>query len=127
MDRKRLAKLVPHFAGAALCLSAALKLAFQFQATDEKDVASGHVEPIMFAPRIGADWDYITHPQMVALAVVLTAVMLLGAAALTSRWWSRDRAAVPAADLPDDAVADPPAAPPHQPPPGRRPFGRAKH
>jgi hypothetical protein len=85
MDRKRLAQWMPWIVGAGFCLIEALKIAFQFQATDAKDVASGHVEPILFAPVISNDWDYITTPQMIALSVVMVAVLLLAAAMLTSR------------------------------------------
>ena len=45
-------------------------------------------EPILFAPVISSDWDYITTPQMIALAVVMVAVMALAAVMLTSRWWA---------------------------------------
>lgn len=94
MDRKRLAQWMPWIVGAGFCLIEAMKLAFQIQASDQKNPASGHVEPIRFAPAISADWDYITTPQMIALAVVMVAVMLLAAVMLTSKWWAKDQAEI---------------------------------
>jgi hypothetical protein len=125
MDRKRLALILPSVVGAGLCLVEALKLAFQFQATDKKDIASGHVEPIRFAVVISQDWDYITTPQMIALCVVLTAVLGLAAVMLTSKWWARDE---PPSDPPADGDAEiPPSHSPALPTPRRHPFGRAHH
>jgi hypothetical protein len=123
MDRKRLAHWMPWIVGAGFCLIQAMKLAFQFQATDEKDPASGHVEPILFAPALSRDWDYITTPQMIALSVVMVAVLALVAVMLTSRWWARDRPENPAAE---PSVAPPPVPTPAAPP-GRPTFGRARH
>jgi hypothetical protein len=125
MNRKRLALILPSVVGAGLCLVEALKLAFQFQATDEKDIASGHVEPIRFAVVISQDWDYITRPQMIALCVVMTAVLGLAAVMLTAKWWARDE---PPSDPPADAQAEIPLhRPPAKPAPRRHPFGRAQH
>ena len=91
MDRKRLSTILPWVAGAGLCLASALKLAFQFQATDESDAASGHVEAIRFAPTISNDLDYITTPQMIALCVVLVAVLALAAWMLLLKFRSNTR------------------------------------
>jgi hypothetical protein len=121
MNRKRLSQILPSVIGIGFCLIEGMKLAFQFQATDRKDIASGHVEPIRFAPVISADWDYITTPQMIALAVVMVAVMLLVVGMLTSRFWAKER--------PEAAVAEPAIAPPSPPAalPGPRTFGRRAH
>lgn len=124
MDRKRLAAILPWIVGAGFCLVEAMKLAFQIQATDAKDPASGHTEAFRFAPVISADWDYITEPQLIALGVVMIAVLVLGAAMATSRWWARDRVD-PSADT---SLEDPPTAPapPVRHPADRKPFGRAR-
>jgi hypothetical protein len=123
MNRKRLAQWMPWIVGAGFCLIEAMKLAFQIQATDQKNPASGHVEPILFAPVISSDWDYITTPQMIALSCVMVAVLLLAAVMLTSKWWARER--------PDNPTAEPSIAPPPAPtptaPPGHPTFGRARH
>src|SRR5262245_25850849 len=123
MNRKQLAKILPTAVGIGFCVIEAMKLAFQFQATDRKDIASGHVEPIRFAPVISSDWDYITTPQMIALCAVMVAVMALAAVMLTSRWWSKGQPEVP--------VTEPSIAPPPEPtvaaPPGPRTFGRRVH
>jgi hypothetical protein len=92
MNRKRLAQILPTVVGIGFCLIGAMKVVFQFSATDVKDPASGHVQPIRFAPVISSDWDYITTPQMIALSVVMVAVMLLAAVMLTSKWWVRSGA-----------------------------------
>lgn len=121
MNRKQLAKILPTIVGIGFCLIEGMKLAFQFQATGRKDIASGHVEPILFAPVISSDWDYITTPQMIALAMVMVAVMALAAVMLTSRFWAKDRPENPATE-PSLAPPPPPAAPP-----GPRTFGRRTH
>jgi len=120
MDRKQLAKILPTVVGIGFCVIEALKIAFQFQATGKKDIASGHVEPIRFAPAISSDWDHITTPQMIALCVVMVAVMLLAAVMLTSRWWAKDP---PETGATEPSLAPPPAA---VTPPGPRTFGRAR-
>jgi hypothetical protein len=123
MNRKQLAKILPTVIGIGFCLIEGMKLAFQFQATDKKDIASGNVEPIRFAPVISSDWDYITTPQMIALAVAMVAVMALAAVMLTSRWWAKDR--------PETLVAEPSIAPPSPPAAASQPiprsFGRRTH
>jgi hypothetical protein len=129
MNRQRLKVILPSIAGAALCLVEGLKLAFQFQASDKKDIATGHVEPILFAPVISSDWDYITTPQMIVLSGVMLVTIALSLAVLTQRWWQRTEP--PAA--PPDSHGQPPehlpttAAPSRQPTPARHPFGRAHH
>jgi len=124
MDRKRLAQWMPWIVGAGFCLIEAMKLAFQFHATDVKDPASGHVEPIRFAPVISSDWDYITTPQMIALAVVMVAVMALAAVMLTSRWWAKDRPETPTAESP---ITRPPQPAPVHRPDAPKTFGRRAH
>jgi hypothetical protein len=126
MDRKRLAAILPWIVGAGFCLVAAMKLAFQLQATGEKDAASGHTEAIRFAPVISADWDYITEPQLIALCVVMIVVMVLAAAMATSPWWARDRAEDAADTSSDPTLNDPPSAPPALRSSDRKPFGRAR-
>jgi Ni/Fe-hydrogenase subunit HybB-like protein len=122
MDRKRLSTILPWVVGGGLCLASALKLAFQFQATDEADATSGHVEAIRFAPRITSDWDYITTPQMIALCVVLVAVLALAAWMLVLKFQIKYET-----QPPDDGTASEPDAPP-QPVTTRvrRAFGRAR-
>lgn len=120
MDRKRLNVILPWVVGGGLCLVAALKLAFQIQATDKADVASGHVEAIRFAPRISSDFDYITTPQMIALCIVLVAVLALAAWMLVLKVQTRIETPPP-----DDGAT--PDAPDPAPPPRRgmiRSFGR---
>jgi Ni/Fe-hydrogenase subunit HybB-like protein len=120
MDRKRLSAILPWVTGGGLCLAAALKLAFQLQATDELHEASGHVEAIRFAPRISSDWDYITTPQMIALCVVLVAVLALAAWMLLLKFQIKYETPPP-----DDGATSELDAP--APPPGRgiiRSFGR---
>ena len=89
MNRKQLAKILPTIVGIGFCLIEGMKLAFQFQATGRKDIASGHVEPILFAPVISTDWDYITAPQMIALAMVMVAVMVWATASVVPRQRTR--------------------------------------
>ena len=119
----QLAKILPTVVGIGFCVIEAMKVVFQLHATGTKDPASGHVEPIRFAPAISADWDYITTPQMIALSVVMVAVMALAAVMLTSKWWAKDR--------PENPVAKPSIEPPAVPTPpvplGRPTFGRARH
>ena len=124
MDRKRLSVILPWVVGGGLCLASALKLAFQFQATDESDAASGHVEAIRFAPRISSDWDYITTPQMIALCVVLVAVLALAAWMLLLKFQIKYERAPPD----DGATSEPDEPAPPQPVTTRvgRAFGRAR-
>jgi hypothetical protein len=124
MDRKRLSIILPWVIGAGLCLAAALKLAFQLQATDELDAASGHVEAIRFAPTISNDLDYITTPQMIALCVVLVAVLALAAWMLLLKFQIKTETPPPD----DGAMSEPDAPPPSQPVTTRvrRAFGRAR-
>src|SRR6201996_9231108 len=136
MDRKQLAQILPTVVGIGFCVIEALKIAFQFQATGKKDIASGHVEPIRFAPAISADWDYITTPQMIALCVVMMAVMALAAVMLTSRWWGEERRAervsrsggpAKTTNAPSPSEAPGPVSVPLRDPASPRTFGRARH
>ena len=122
MDRKRLAQILPTVVGIGFCVIGAMKVVFQFYATDLKDPASGHVQPIRFAPVISTDWDYITTPQMIALSVVMVAVLLLAAVMVTSRWWASDAPAhAPLAEEP------PPSPAPVHRPDAPKTFGRRAH
>jgi hypothetical protein len=136
MDRKRVALWMPWIVGAGFCLVAAMKLVFLFQASDEKDVPSGRVEPILFAPALSRDWDYVTHGQIVALTVVMAVALLLAAAMFTSRWWAGSATDDPPADAapgdpadhqPDHHSSNRPAATRSKQDPRRRSFGRARH
>jgi len=124
MHRKQLAKILPTVIGIGFCVIEAMKLAFQLHATDVKDPASGHVEPIRFAPVISSDWDYITTPQMIALAMVMVAVMALAAVMLTSRFWAKDRPENPATE---PSIAPPSNSTPLHQPAGPKAFGRRAH
>ena len=121
MDRKRLAASLPWIVGLGFCVVEVIKIALLSDSTASNEPASGHVAPMLFAPQISTDWRYVTDGQMLFIAVVTVAVLLLAGLLLTSRWWARDPAPPdPAADI---TPTEPTPPTEHRRPPARRSFG----
>ena len=107
MDLKRLVRAMPWVVGVSLCLVEGLKLIIQLDAANNKDAATGHTEPFLFAPAVSTDWSYITEPQMLVLGSALTVVLVLAVLMLALAVWNRIADARGAAAALDEPVKRP--------------------
>jgi hypothetical protein len=86
MDGKKLAKILPLVVGIGLCVVEGLKAIVLLDSAHSPNAASGHTEPALFAPEISTSWSYITPLQMMILALVTGAVLLLAVLMFVLQW-----------------------------------------
>jgi hypothetical protein len=80
--KKRLSSILRAMAFVCMVLTGVAKVLIQLTASPVPDPASGRIEPALFAPRISADWDYITTWQTLLLIALTGSVLICFVASL---------------------------------------------
>ncbi|MCV3207071.1 hypothetical protein OHD62_10490 [Mesorhizobium sp. YC-39] len=72
-----------------LVVTALARVLIQLTASPVPDPASGRIEPVLFAPPISTDWDYITTWQTMLLIVLTSTVLICFVAWPVVAWLER--------------------------------------